>query len=121
MNDKLKGITLLDESGKAVEYVRKDSIPEITLPEGDFAPYEIGESYHVETVTKYFLGRLVGVTDQELIFSECAWIPDTGRYNKYMAGDKPNECEPYPKSSLVIIGRGALVSCVRHSLFLEVR
>ena len=51
-----------------VKYVRADSVKKMVLPKGNFAPYEIGESYHVETVTKYFLGTLVGVTETELVF-----------------------------------------------------
>lgn len=104
-----------------VEYVRADSLPPLQLPKGDFAPYELGESYHVETVTKYFLGRLVQIASNELVFAECAWIPSTGRYHKYMSGDAPSEAEPFNKNALVIVARGALVSCVKRQLFLEVK
>lgn len=105
-----------------IEYVRKDSIPpQVQLPRGDFAPFELGESYHVETVTKYFLGRLVQVTAGELVFVECAWIASTGRYNEYMSGKAPSECEPFAKDAFVIVGRGALVSCVKHGLYLQVK
>lgn len=103
------------------KYIREDAI--IEAPQGEHAPFEIGKSYHVETVTKYFLGRLIDVTDTELVFTECAWIPDTGRYHEYMKGNYTSsfECEPYPADAIVIIGRGSLCSCVEHKIHLEVK
>ena len=70
--------------------------------------YEVGQNYLVETVTKYFLGKLVRVTEQELLLDEASWIADTGRYNECLRDGVANEVEPCPGS--VIVGRGAIVS-----------
>ena len=102
------------------KYVREDSIPKIELPKGNFSPFEIDKEYHVETCTKYFLGRLVQVTDKELCFANCSWVEDTGRYNEYLSGAQPNTNEPFPRESVVIISRGALVSCVKRNIIFEV-
>lgn len=104
-----------------VKYIRADAVEGIKLPDGDFAPYEIGESYHVETVTKYFTGVLVMVTEQELVLTKCSWIPLTGRHHKYAGGSQPEECEPFPVTKLVIIGRGALIDCYKREIFIEVK
>jgi len=103
-----------------VKSVREDSIKNINLPKGDFAPFEMGEEYHVETCTKYFLGKLVLVTSAELCFVNCSWVEDTGRYNQYLAGSKPCTNEPFPSDVVLIISRGALVSCVKRSIIIEV-
>lgn len=125
-NNKGTDMNNLDEitfkvDGKDIPYVRKDSVAPLQLPTGDFAPYEIGEQYHVETVTKYFLGELVNVTDKELCFIKCSWVEDTGRYNKYVSGNAPNTNEPFPRDAVVIIGRGAIVSCVKRPVIFEVK
>ena len=104
----------------SVKYVREDSIQKIVLPKGDFSPFEIGEEYHVETCTKYFLGRLVQVTDKELCFVKCSWVEDTGRYHEYLSGSQPNTNEPFPAEAVVIIARGAIVLCVKRSIIIEV-
>lgn len=103
-----------------VEYVRADSVPEIKLPEGDFSPWEIGESYFIKTATDYYLGILVLVTDQELVFSKVSWVAHTGRYNQFLSGSEPQENEPYPDGSLAIVGRGALISAVKREVYIEV-
>lgn len=102
-----------------VKYVRADSI-QIKLPEGDFAPYEIGEEYFIQTVTHYYLGQLLSVTAQELIITKASWVPSTGRFNEFMSGSKPSENEPYNKSQIVIVGRGAVVSATKREIFLEI-
>ena len=45
-------------------------------------PYEIGANYLIRTVTMIDTGRLVAVTDQELVIEEAAWIADTGRFTQ---------------------------------------
>jgi hypothetical protein len=59
-----------------VEYIRKDvaSTPYVSRKEG---PWEIGKSYFVRTVTMAIHGKLVDVTQQELVFVNAAWIADT--------------------------------------------
>lgn len=92
-----------------VEYVRKDSIqPFPAIPESETYPYVIGEKYYIEQVTKYFTGRLIDVTPNELILDQCAWIADTGRYAGAMATGNFNEVEPFPDGP-VFVSRGANV------------
>jgi len=103
-----------------VKYVREDSIKVFALPDGDFSPWETGEEYHIETATKYYLGRLILVTDKELVVDGASWVADTGRFNEYLSGSNPSENEPYQKGSALIISRGALVSAVKREIIIEV-
>ena len=75
-------------------------------------PFEIGKNYIVRTVTMIYTGKLVDVTDQELIMTSVSWIPETERYMQFVAEGKVKECEPYPDHLRVAIGRGALMDAV---------
>jgi hypothetical protein len=75
-------------------------------------PYTLGQNYLVETVTKYYLGRLSWVGSQELVLDDAAWIADTGRYNEALANGTANEVEPCPDGP-TIIGRGSIVAVTR--------
>lgn len=69
--------------------------------------WEIGKDYVVRTVTMIYLGVLKDYNDKELLLEDCAWIPDTSRWNEFLNGTKPKEMEPYQND--VIIGRGAIL------------
>ena len=73
-------------------------------------PYKLGSCYLVETVTKFWLGKLVGITPGELVLDQASWIPDTGRYNEALKNGTANEVEPVEGE--VIIGRGSIVDVV---------
>jgi len=68
--------------------------------------WKIGQAYCVRTVTNYWTGRLVAVTEHELVLEEAAWIADTGRFSNFFT-DGPDEAEPI--EGPVIIGRGSIV------------
>ena len=75
-------------------------------------PYKIGASYLIRTVTMIQTGRLVEVTNQELVLEDAAWIANTSRYRDYISksivtGEFP-EVEPFPEGR-VIVGRGAVI------------
>lgn len=69
-------------------------------------PWVIGQAYHIRTVTHYWTGMLVSVTEQELVLEDAAWIADTGRFANFFT-DGPKEVEPV--DGPVIIGRGAVI------------
>jgi hypothetical protein len=74
--------------------------------------WEIGKNYLIRTVTMTDTGRLVAVTDHELVLEDAAWIADTGRFAKALEGAEFSEVEPFPDGR-VIIGRGAVVDAVQ--------
>ena len=94
-----------------VEYVRKDSIAttEYHCKERKDGPWEIGKSYLVRTVTMIQHGRLLDVTEKELVIDQAAWIADTGRFSDFMNGrGEPSEVEPFGPG-VVIVNRGAII------------
>lgn len=76
--------------------------------------YKIGKNYFIRTVTMYLLGRLVKVTDKELVLEQCSWISETGRFSDFLKGSFSNELEvePFPEGE-IIIGRGSIIdACI---------
>ena len=73
--------------------------------------WEIGKPYLIRTVTMIDTGRLVAVTDKELVLEDAAWIADTGRFSEAVAKAEFGEVEPFPDGR-VIIGRGAIIDAV---------
>jgi hypothetical protein len=71
-------------------------------------PYRIGGNYFIRTVTHHHTGRLVQVTQQELVLEDAAWIADDGRLSESLAKSSFNEVEMFPKGR-VIIGRAAII------------
>jgi hypothetical protein len=69
-------------------------------------PWVVGTCYIVRTVTYHVVGRLVGVTDHELVFESAAWVADSGRWHEALTTGKLREVEPFPAP--VIVGRGSV-------------
>ena len=69
--------------------------------------FEVGKAYLIRTVTMYYTGRVVAVTDSDVVLEDAAWIADTGRYSNSLAEGSLNEVEPYP--GRVAVCRGAMV------------
>ena len=80
----------------------------------DTSAWEIGKNYLIRTVTMIDTGRLVAVTEHELILEDAAWIADTGRFADALKKCTFNEVEPFPDGR-VIIGAGSVVDCVKVS------
>ena len=75
--------------------------------------YKIGENYFIRTVTYHFVGRLIEKYQNgpisELIFTNCSWIAESGRYADALKSGEFSEIEPYPSSNKVSINRTAIV------------
>ncbi len=69
--------------------------------------FKIGQSYFIRTVTYHCTGRLVAVTDTDLLLLDAAWIADSGRFADALEGGTLSEVEPIPGEH--IVSRGALV------------
>ena len=75
--------------------------------------WQVGKNYLIRTVTMIDTGRLVHVTEHELVLEDAAWIADTGRYADAVSGKADFlEVEPYPEGRRVIVGRGAVIDAV---------
>lgn len=69
--------------------------------------FEVGKNYLIRTVTHYYTGQLATVTDSDLVLTNAAWIPDTGRFSDCLQNSTVVECEPFVNP--VIVSRGAIV------------
>ena len=81
----------------------------------DNSAWKIGANYLIRTVTMIDTGRLVAVTNQELILEDAAWIADTGRFSDAVAKAEFGEVEPFPTGK-IILGRGAVIDAVEIKL-----
>lgn len=77
----------------------------------DDSHWEIGKNYLIRTVTMIQTGRLIKVTDKELVLEDAAWIANTGRFSDNLKSCEFNEVEPF--FSPVIVGRGAIIDAVQ--------
>ena len=77
----------------------------------DNSAWEIGKNYLIRTVTMTDTGRLVAVTEHELVLEDAAWIADSGRFSDAVKKAEFNEVEPFP-TGRVIIGRGSIIDAV---------
>ena len=74
------------------------------------SPAWLGHDWRVQT------GKLVAVTNQEIVLEDAAWIADTGRFSECLTKGTFNEIEPFPNK--IIIGRASVVDATEftHSL-----
>ena len=71
--------------------------------------WRVGQNYFVRTVTNYVTGKLQLVDKTELVFTDAAWIADTGRFaDMLMNPDVLREVEPYPNGARVLLNRQAI-------------
>ena len=74
--------------------------------------WHLGKDYCVRTVTMIQVGKLIEVTDHELVLKDAAWIADTGRWADFLSYGKANEVEPFPDGN-IIVGRHAIIdACI---------
>jgi hypothetical protein len=78
----------------------------------DASAWEIGAIYLIRTVTMIDTGRLVAVTEHELVLEDAAWIADTGRFAQALVKAEFEEVEPFP-TGRVIVGRGSVIDAVQ--------
>lgn len=92
-----------------------------TLSNGKSHSLKVGEKYFVRSVTHYYTGKLLDVTDADIVLGDAAWIADTGRFAEALKTGKFNEVEPFPDQ--VVINRDGLIdiSPWPHSLPREVK
>jgi len=87
------------------------------------SPIRVGESVFICTVTRYYVGRIVALSREEIVLLDAAWITDTGRFAQALATGALSEVEPYPSGVPVSVARGAVVdvSAWRHPLPRDVK
>ena len=68
-------------------------------------PLRVGNTVFIRTVTYYYTGRIVAITDNDILLAEAAWVADSGRWADAIATGKLSEVEPYPDDAIVAVNR----------------
>ena len=69
--------------------------------------FQIGTAYLIRTVTMYYTGRVIAVTDSDIVLGDAAWIANTGHYHDSLVSGTLSEVEPY--TDPVAVSRGCIV------------
>lgn len=81
------------------------------------SPLSVGQNVFIRTVTYHYTGRVVGITESEILLDGASWIADSGRWAAAQSNGTLNEVEPYAPG-VVSISRASVVdvSSWRHPL-----
>ena len=79
------------------------------------AHWKIGANYLIRTATMIDAGKLVAVTEHELVLEDAAWVADTGRFAQAVEKAEFGEVEPFP-AGRVVLGRGSVIDAVQIKL-----
>lgn len=71
--------------------------------------FEVGKMYVVRTLTMTTTGKLIRITPQELVFSDAAWIADSGRWNEFVCNPEATAKEVEMYSRNCIVGRVSVI------------
>jgi len=77
----------------------------------EISPWVIGKQYFIRTVTMHLTGKLILLTEKELVLTEAAWIADSGRFHDALKNGELNEVEPFIDD--VIINRDSIVDATK--------
>jgi hypothetical protein len=86
--------------------IEMSDLRELLTPRSSHS-FVIGKAYLIRTVTMHYTGRVVAVTDSDVMLEDAAWIADTGRFADSLATGSLSEIEPYP--GRVAVCRGGMI------------
>ena len=75
--------------------------------------FQIGENYLIRTVSMTNTGKVVSVSEHEVVLEQAAWVADTGRFSAAIESCVFSEVEPFPDGKQVIVGRSAIIDAVQ--------
>jgi hypothetical protein len=77
-------------------------------PNGKTHSYEVGRDYLVRA-TYHHIGRLVAVTDTDLVLQDGGWLADSGRFGECLAKGTVKEIEVVPSGMRRIVSRNDVI------------
>ena len=63
----------------------------------------VGKSVFIRTVTHYFVGRLVDISEKHFAIDNASWIAETAKWNETVQEGKLNEVYPYYPETVVFV------------------
>jgi hypothetical protein len=88
---------------------------------GNATSLRVGTKVIIRTVTHYYTGEIVAITDTDIVLKDAAWIGDTGRWNKALTDGVLGEVEPFPGACIVMRDKISDVTEWGHKLPREVK
>ena len=78
------------------------------------SPLHVGGAVFIRSVTHHYTGRVVAITDSDILLTDAAWIAYDGRFATALATGVLDEIEPFPEGcEPVLVARGGIVdACV---------
>lgn len=58
-------------------------------------PVRVGNAVFIRTVTMYYTGTILEITERAILLGDAAWIADTGRFSNALKTGVLGEVEPY--------------------------
>jgi len=83
-------------------------------------PFEIGGEYFIRTVTYHLTGRVKDIIGKYLVLEDCAWIADSGRFNKFFT-DPTSELEVEPFASDVFVNTDSITDATERKVLVGVK
>ncbi len=68
-----------------------------------------GAKVFIRTVTMFHTGKVVAISDDEILLDQAAWIADTGRFANSLLSGVFSEVEPFPEGSKVVVNRKSVI------------
>lgn len=69
--------------------------------------FKLGKNYLIRTVTYHHVGKLVEITDSDLVLESASWVADSGRFHTALKTGDLDEVEPFVNP--VIINRSSII------------
>lgn len=89
---------------------------------GNGHSYQVGQCYLVRA-TYHHIGRLIAVTDTDLLLEGGGWLADSGRFGQCLAIGTVNEIEVVPTGMRRLVSRADIIDAFpwNHALPIETK
>ena len=71
----------------------------------------VGQNVLIRTVTLHYTGKILAITDTDIVLGDAAWIANTGRFADALKTGLASDAEVEPFPSTVVVMRGVIVDC----------
>lgn len=113
MKQELENLSIKEAKQKLRELKELSELLNQPVQANNDSIWELGKNYFIRTVTHHHTGKLLLVTDKELVLENAAWIADSGRFQQALEKCEFDEVEMFPKGKIVILNRGAMIEAVQ--------
>ena len=76
------------------------------------SPYRVGNTVLIRTVTYFWVGTIVQISETECLLRDASWVADTGRFSRALVTGEFEEIEPVPPKEIVSNTQGKHIAYV---------